>query len=218
MILERVLLGDVAAIERRLAAIERTGVAVPNTFQLSLGVLRMWHRILFRSETIGTARDRPVRGSPRARRLERRAVRFFFLMRERAIAPLDASGLRSSPARIARHLLAAHHDETQFLYDFELLGAERAVLERVWQDARAIADGRHPRSEWLKDLVVYDGYHDELAAAARAFLDGTLDVDARLRGDPDISFYAYLAWCRRQPATFRESLSTLRRLGREAHA
>jgi hypothetical protein len=202
-IVARILLGDRRALAERLGAIEATGVPIPNEWQLSLGVLRMWHRIVFRSETIGTSREKPVRDTLRARVLENRTVRFFFLLRERAIAPLDLSGLRSSPARIAKHLVSAHHDEVQFLYDFELLSANREMLERVYEDARAIAAGEHARSEWLKDLTVYDGYHDDLARAVRAFLDGELDVDPRWRTDPDISFYAYLAWCRKQPASPR---------------
>jgi hypothetical protein len=56
---------------------------------------------------------------------------------------------------------------------------------------------------WIKDLSVFDGYHDDLARAVRGFLDGALDVDPRWRTDPDISFYAYLAWCRKQPASPR---------------
>ena len=78
---------------------------VPTPFQIELGVLRMWHRILFRPETIGMAASHPVRDDRWARLLERRWLRGPFLLREGAIAPWDLSGLLSTPERLMTCLL-----------------------------------------------------------------------------------------------------------------
>ena len=56
-------------VEERLDQIRRAGLVtdVPNAWQISLGVLRMWHRVVFRPESIGTSATHPVRPSLRAR-------------------------------------------------------------------------------------------------------------------------------------------------------
>ena len=110
-------------VEASLARVREAGIVpvVPTVFQIELGVVRMWYRVLFRSETVGTSHGAPRRPGARARLLELRALRALFLLREQAIAPLDHSGLVSSPGRVIKHLLAAHHDAQQFAYDLELL-------------------------------------------------------------------------------------------------
>lgn len=195
-----------AALER----VARSGLypRTPNLWQLQLGILRMQHRVAFRSETIGTCATHPVRPTWRARLLHHRPLRFPFLMRERAIAPLDYSGLASPPERVLRHLLGAHHDGWQLVYDLELLAAAHpGWLERVRDAARAVVDGSDPRAEWLRDLCVFEGYHEQLLACVERALDGDLELDARSASDPDITFGAYLAWCARQPETPAETLA-----------
>ncbi|MBX3275021.1 MAG: hypothetical protein KF729_32450 [Sandaracinaceae bacterium] len=133
-------------VETNLAAVERAGLVpvTPNPWQITLGVARMWHRVLFRSETIGTCAADPVRPSWRARLLERRPLRFPFLVRERAIAPLDFSGLASPPERIIRHLLGAHHDANQFAYDLALLSVHPGKLETAACPRDADVRSRRP--------------------------------------------------------------------------
>ena len=182
---------------------------VPNLWQIQLGVLRMWHRVVYRPESIGQSKDFAPRSSWRARLLEHRPLRFPFLLRERAVHPLDFSGLASAPERIQRHLLGAHHDGVQFLYDLQLLRmhdradgrAGEPRLEAVRDEARAVVEGNHPRGEWLRDLVVFERYHENLLAAVEAFLDGTFEASPAERTDPDIDFLAYLRFCARQPPT-----------------
>ena len=202
-------------IDARLAELRASGLfppdEIPNLWQVQLGVARMWHRVLFRSETIGTCAEDPVRSTWRAKLLEKRPLRFPFLLLEKAVHPLDFSGLASSPERIVAHLLGAHHDGMQFHYDFELLVTHPERLAEVRDQARAIAQGTHPRSEWLADLVVYEGYHRKLLAAVESYLAGELQVPAELRDDPDIVFAAYLRWCARQPKTPRETWAAWRR-------
>lgn len=202
------LLLDPKRVVQRLKAFETQGWLdrAPNDWQLSLGVLRMWHRVIFRSEEIGTTVDHPVRATWRAKLLAWRPLRFPFLMAERAISPWDFSGLFSDRERVVRHLLGAHHDGAQFVYDFELLATERKVVERVRDEARAVVDGSHPRGAWLRDLVVYDRYHEELLEAAEAALAGELKLEGEARFDPDLSFFGYLSWCARQPATPMETM------------
>jgi hypothetical protein len=200
-------------ISKNLERIRLTGRVprVPNVWQVGLGVTRMWHRVLFRPETIGTSVGHAVRNNWRARLLARRPIRFPFLLAERAVAPWDFSGLISDPERIVRHLLGAHHDGKQFAYDLELLHAYGGEdLERVRRGARRVVDREDARSRWLRDLTVYERYHERLLASVEAALRGDFGLDEREARSPDLSFVAYLGWCASQPET---PLQTLRALG-----
>lgn len=210
--LSRVILLDPARVGAGLARVRASGVVrdVPNVWQVTLGVVRMWHRLLFRSDTIGTCSEHPVRSSWRARALAFRPLRFPFLLHERAVAPLDFSGLMSSEDRIVRHLFGAHHDGVQFLYDLELLSTFEGGVDRLVHAARAFEGGDGQRREWLRDLVVYDHYHEGLLAAVEAFAAGRFEAPDAVRADPDLSFAGYLTWCARQPATPEETLAALR--------
>ncbi len=193
------------AIAENLERLRQSGMLapdeVPNLWQVQLGVARMWHRVFFRPESIGTSTDFEPRRTWRARLLEKRALRFPFLLRERAVHPLDFSGLASSPSRIVRHLLGAHHDGVQFAYDLEILSMSPEHLDALETEARQVVDGSHPRGEWLRDLVVYERYHEHLLAAVEQFRADALDVPAHQQNDPDILFRAYMRWCARQPST-----------------
>lgn len=193
-----------------LEGLERVGAAglverLPNLWQIELGVLRMWHRVLFRPDSIGTSRTNPVRAGWRARLLHYRPLRFPFLVKERAIAPLDFSGLVSSPSRIVSHLLGAHHDKNQFAYDLELLSAYPGGLERVRELAEQVVEHDTPQNLWLRDLVVFERYHENLLAAVERALQGDFDLPPDEADNPDISFVAYLRWCAAQPATPAET-------------
>jgi hypothetical protein len=196
-----------------LRRVEEAGLVerVPNRWQVGLGVLRMWHRVLFRSDTIGTCAEDPVRPTWRARLFDNRALRFPFLLAERAIAPLDFSGLASPPERVIRHLLGAHHDGLQFAYDLALLSVHPGKLEELRQRARAVVEGSDPRAEWLRDLVVYDRYHERLLEAVEGALADGVRLPDDAEADPDISFTGYLRWCAAQPATPEETLAAWRR-------
>ena len=208
--LTRLLLLSPQRVAEHLECVRRAGIVekTPNLWQVTLGVLRMWHRIVFRSDTIGTCDAHPVRDSWRARLLALRPLRFPFLLAERAVAPWDLSGLLSSRERIVRHLLGAFHDREQFVYDFQILRCYGDGLEEVEALASQVVD--HPddaRSRWLRDLVVYEGYHENLLESVRAFIADDLDLDAAHVNDPDVTFVGYLDWCARQPATPRATLA-----------
>jgi hypothetical protein len=171
----------------------------PSLWQIELGVLRMWHRLLFRPDTVGCCEQHPVRPNLRARLLQFRLLRFPFLLRERAIAPLDMSGLCQPTWRLIRHLLGAHHDAHQFAYDLEILKGSPGALGELRDRAAAIVSGSDPRAAWLRDLCVFERYHENLLAAAERALVGQPLVGDDEADDPDITFSAYIRWCLAQP-------------------
>lgn len=174
---------------------------LPTLWQVELGVLRMWHRVIFRSETVGTCEDHSVRNTRRAQMLANRLVRGPFLLWERAIAPLDHSGLSQPPWRMIRHLLGAHHDRHQFSYDLSILAATPGALEEVADKARTVIAEETPRARWLRDLVVFEGYHEALLASVEAAMAGRTLADPDEVDNPDVTFEAYMRWCLAQPAT-----------------
>jgi hypothetical protein len=199
-------------VAERLEEIARSGLVspVPNLWQLSLGVLRMQHRLLFRSDTVGTCSAMPVRATLRARLLAWRALRLPFLLAEQAVAPLDMSGLLSGEARVMRHLLGAHHDRNQFVYDLQLLAVSPGALDRLAAETARLLEVDDARARWLKDLCVFEGYHQSLLAAVERARAGDLRVPDGEDDDPDISFFGYLRWCAKQPATPEATLRAWR--------
>lgn len=200
-------------IHHNLRRAEAAGLVegAPNLWQVTLGVLRMWHRMLFRFDSVGTCAQHPARPSLRARILQYRPLRFPFLWAERAVAPTDFSGLASSEERIVRHLLGAHHDANQFAYDLELLSIHPGGLERLLEQAREVAVADTPRARWLRDLTVYERYHEKLVEAVEHAVEHGVRFEGEETDDPDISLSGYLRWCTRQPATPGETLEALRR-------
>ncbi len=183
----------------------------PNAWQLSLGVMRMWHRSLFRSETIGTSPSGSVRPSWRARLLHNRTLRFPFLVMEGAVAPLDLTGLASSPERIIKHLLGAHHDGNQFIFDIDLLRAHEGALEELRSRAAEVVESDTRRSTWLKDLTVFEGYHESLLEAVDSALAHGISLSPSERWNADISLSGYLSWCSQQPSTPAETIEAMLR-------
>jgi len=202
----RLLLVRPARVRSTLSALRRSGLVeeVPNLWQVEVGVIRMLHRIAFRPGTIGTAVEGSVRDDRWARLLENRLLRLPFLLREGSIAPWDLSGLASSPDRIERHLLGTHHDRSQSSYDLELLSIHPGRLERLARRVRAVVDGSDPRHRLLRNLCVYDGYHERLLSNVEGWLRGR-PLGTAEASDPDVCFAAHLRWCARQPATPRET-------------
>jgi hypothetical protein len=184
---------------RRLGRHER----VPNVWQVALGVLRMVHRMLFRSDTVGLCSDHPVRQSRRAMWFRFRILRFPFLVWFRCIAPFDLSGLISSPRRLIRHLVGTHHAEDQFAYDMEVLEAHPGALTDLRDEVRRIIDHDDRHSRWMRDLVVYEHYHETLLKAVDGALHGHLELSQAAAENPDVSLRAHLAWCAEQPPTPR---------------
>ncbi len=196
------------AIEQSLLRAEASGLVSsrPTLFQILLGIVRMQVRVASRPESVGTCTRQPVRATWRARALAPRALRFPFLLAERAIAPLDFSGLASSRERVIRHLLGAHHDGAQLVYDLELLSMHEGALDELLRRTRDVVQGRDPRAEWLRDLCVFERYHEELLETLEAFMEGRARMAPALAHDPDITLTGYLAWCARAPTSLTEAL------------
>lgn len=198
-------------IKKTLAQLESSPTCPSiNLWQVGLGALRMVHRLIFRPNTIGTCTQSPVRKTWRARILKYRPIRFPFLLTERAIAPLDLTGLASSKERVIRHLLGAHHDGNQFAYDLQMLSIWPGALRELAGRVDAVVDGSDPRSQWLRDLVVFEGYHENLQTAVRIAMDTGVHFEPDEELDPDISFSGFLNWCAQQPDTPRMTIRAMR--------
>lgn len=200
--LDRLMLLNPTRAQENLRLLVAGGLAPPSLTlaHITVGCLRMWERVLFRGNTVGTSSD-PIRRTWRARLLAVRALRFPFLIAERAIAPFDMSGLTSSRERIMRHLLGAHHDGPQFTYDLELLSAHPGALEELRARTAAVVDGSDSRAAYLRDLVVFEDYHEKLLERIDRAMAGDFGVLASVVDDPDITLRAYLAWCARAPVS-----------------
>lgn len=206
----RAILVRPARIRANLARVCDTyGLAPPNEWQLCLGVLRLWHRVVFRSGTVGTSHAGTVRRTWRARALAWRALRLPFLLGEGAVVPLDFTGLGSSPERLIRHLLGAHHDDNQFVYDLEVLGGY-GRLDQLHAAVSQLIERDDQRSRWLRDLAVFDGYHESLRTAVERALSEGPAMSTAEAVDPDISLRAYLTWCAQQPTTPRATVAAWR--------
>jgi hypothetical protein len=207
----RAILVRPRAVLANLERVRAAGVLaeVPTPWQLSLAVLRMWHRLAFRRDTIGTSPGGRVRATWRARLFAPRALRLPVLLAHGAVVPLDFTGLGSSPERLIRHLLGAHHDGAQFAFDLEILAAHDKLDELV-AAAEAVVTGADPHAAFLRDLTVFEGYHEALLAAARAAAAGRALLDGAEARDPDASFVACMTWCARAPRTPAATLAAWR--------
>ena len=188
-----------------LAAVEAAGMTekVPSLWQIELGVLRMWHRSLFRSETIGLSRDFAVRRGWRARLFQYRPIRFPFLLWEGSVVPWDLSGFLSTPERLMTHMLGTHHDGLQFIYDLAILRLYPGAMESMRARARAVVENDSRRSRWLRDLCVYEQYHETLLKEVEQVCEHGIPKVGE--DDPDLTFSGFLRWCAKQPATPMET-------------
>ena len=175
-LLSRLLLLSPRTAERNLATLAAAGLVehAPNAWQVTLGVFRMWHRITFRPETIGTCAHQRTRRTWRARLLAWRALRLPCLLLEGAVTPWDLSGLLSNPGVLERHLLGAHHDGNQFVYDLEALSAYPGRLERLESSSPAVkwspaAWSRPQRSSGSSSSWVYASASSRSICRSKAF-------------------------------------------------
>jgi hypothetical protein len=213
-LLRRALLLDESAVVaglRELACVRARPVAgpvgeaaarglparLPTSWQVALGIARMQHRLLARRASVGLASARRRPGLlPRV--LEHHLVRAPLLLLDGSVVPGDLSGLRSSSTTIQRHLLGTYHARGEANYDLEILAArDPDAIVALREACAAIVAGTHPNARRWRALCVYEGAHEELLAQIERALRGGfagLDVD-----DPDVSFFAFLRFCARQP-------------------
>ena len=205
----RILLIRPSQVRRNLAHIDRSNLTphTPTDWQIAVGVLRMWYRMIFRSNTIGVSQTHPPRSSKWARGLQYRLLRFPFVLWEGSVSPWDLSGLTSSPDRLICHVVGTHHDNEQFVYDLEILSCYPNALPQLKRKVDAIVSGTDPRSEWLQNLVVYEAYHKSLLGYMKRIevSNWKVSLSSEVKRSIDISFYATLTWCSQQPLTPRET-------------
>ncbi len=203
------LLWSPGRIDARLDRLVQDGVIPrrPNRWQTWLGVVYMWVRVVKRPETIGLSDGAPVRDTPGARRMDRRLIRIPAVLRARAINPADQIGLGSSTRHVIRHVLAAYHPGDNLLYDLAILDAEPGALAMLRARAAAIIDGTDPHAESLRDLAVYEGYHEKLLATVETWMDAGRTDQRQVH--PDTTLPAFLAWCAAQPATPAQTLRAI---------
>ena len=185
-------------LERCLQAYPLTKKITP--WQLCLAVLRMWHRLIFNSQTIGLCSVDPVRKSWWARLFQWRPFRFPFLLGFGSIKPLDYTGLRQTPSGLIRHVLGTHHENKQSVYDLQILHAYGAIDE-LYKKTRAIVEMTEPRHRWYRNLCVYEGYHESLLERLEVWKRGDDQLDSEERANPDLTLTGVLQWCAEQPAT-----------------
>lgn len=190
-------------IERRLDQLHAAGVLRerPTLWQLWLGTLYMYHRAVFRPETIGVDPDARVRDTGRARLWTRRSLRAPFVLGW-AVNPLDHTGLGSSTRHVIRHLLGAYHPGDNLHYDLQIIAHDEGALTELRDELRAIVDGSHRWSEFFQDVVVYDGYHARALAIVEGWIErGNREPAGMAHDHADTTLTGFVAWCCRQPAT-----------------
>jgi hypothetical protein len=125
--------------------------------------------------------------------------------------PWDLSGLLSPPETLIRHLVGTHHDKLQFVYDLEILSAHPGGMAALEAQARRIVNHDDAHSRLMRDLVVFDGYHETLLETVVAARRDGVSLPPGCVDDPDISFIAYLQWCSEQPQTPAATLRAWRK-------
>jgi len=182
----------------------------PNLWQMSMGIFYMFHRLMFRSETVGVD-DAPVRGTWRARLFRHRLARFPFLVWEKAIDPLDFTGLAGRPERKLPHLLGAYHPGENAIYDLECLSWNDEALRKLRTLVAEVVEGKSRRAEFLRDLTVYEGYHERLLGLVDRALAGDYSPREGEEDHPDRTLRGFIRWCAAQPETPEETFSAFLR-------
>lgn len=196
-------------VDARLDKLVADGVldARPNLWQAWLGVVYTWVRVFKRPETVGLSDGAPVRTTLRARLLDTRLMRLPAALATRSVFPIDQLGLGSSDTQLIRHLVGAYHPGKNLYYDLAILDTNPAAMVALRTRTQAIVDGTAPDAAFLRDLCVYDGYHEKLLAITSAWIDeGRLD---REQTHPDTTLPAFMRWCAAQPETPGATLRAL---------
>ncbi len=198
-------------IERRLGQLHDAGIVAqrPTLWQLWLGTVYMYHRAVFRPQTIGVDPSSVVRDTLRARLWTVRPLRAPFVLGW-AVNPLDHTGLGSSTRHVIRHLLGAFHPGDNLHYDLQIIAQDPGALEQLRDELAAVVDGTHPWAEFYRDVVVYDGYHARALQIVEGWIArGNREPDGMRHNHADTTLTGFVAWCCRQPSTPRATLAAL---------
>lgn len=169
--------------------------AMPTLWQLTMGMLDQWRSTAEEAETVGVEEREPVRDTWRAKLLEKQIFRFFGLMAEGAINPVDRTGLGITPDRKITHLLGAHHRDDGFVYDLEILACYPGKLEELKEKTLHVLTQDDERSRWLKDLTVYEGYHHKLLKAVERAMEGNFGLTEEGEVNPEATVEQFIQRC-----------------------
>lgn len=182
---------------------------IPTLWQVIQGMAQQWSFTAANLEKLGHDQSHPVRDSAGARLLQPQLLRFIPLLIEGAINPWDRSGLALTPERKMRHILGTHHGGETVMYDMQLLDCYPGALESLRDQLNEILENDTPRSRWLRDLVVYEGYHEALKRVVDRALAGDFTVPEEAPPGDDYTVGSFVDRCLACPVTPEE---TLRRL------
>jgi hypothetical protein len=180
----------------------------PNLWQVTMGVVYMLHRMVFRPATIGLDAS-PVRQTWRAQLWQYRPFRFPFLLWQKAIDPIDLTGLSGSMARKHSHLVGAYHPGDNALYDLECMTCDADAVEALREDVVEIMKGQTARARFLQDLTVYEGYHPRLLQLIDRALAGDFTPAQGKEDHPDTTLRGFLHWCAAQPESPDATMNAL---------
>lgn len=210
------LLHDPRQLQKNLHLLKERGhiQEIPSLWQVVLGISHMWHFTVANVDAIGTSQEAPVRDNPRARLLKNQFIRFFALMAEGSINPLDRTGLALSPKRKMRHVLGTFHATGEMaqtvIYDLQLLDCYPGALKTLGQRLEKLLKQPDARDEWIKDMAVYQGYHEDLVPVVKRCLKGdfSVNVPTQREGD-DYTVTSFVERCLGFPPTPQATLENL---------
>lgn len=183
---------------------------IPTLWQVFQGMAQQWWYTVNNLETLGHDFENPIRDSIGAKLLQPHAMRFLPLMIEGAINPADRTGLALTPERKMRHILGTHHPPETVIYDLQLLDCYPGALDTLRAKLVAIIEGDDFKSRWLKDLVVYEGYHESILPTVDRAIAGDFSVSLPPRPGDDFTVGSFAERCLACPpkpdGTIREAL------------
>ncbi|MCA9773046.1 MAG: hypothetical protein KC466_11610 [Myxococcales bacterium] len=152
--------GDRAEQRRRLRRLREKGLLkeAPNPWQVGVGTWRMFIDFVL----------------PMSRALYRESGKSFAWQQvlrflDEPSAVMDPVGLSAPMEMITSHLLQVVHHEAA--YDVQLLEMFPGGVTDLLRQARALAEGRHPRQAAIDAIVEKPDYHRRLVAALERYID-----------------------------------------------
>ena len=148
---------------------------LPSPWQIKVGCLAMLPVTLSESERERERSRSTLMGQVPIR------VPLQILYNPRQILP--DTGLTHRPEQLVRHVLSVYHEDAFLGYDLQLLQSHPRGLALLREEAAKVVEGKTLWAPYLRQLVGWPGYHEELIrladAAERFEYPDPLDVDPR---------------------------------------
>ncbi len=183
---------------------------VPNLWQVFQGTWFYWYRYFFRSGTVGLDTQHQVRDTFLAKMLQNKALRTPVLFAWGATGPrLDITGLAVPVDYKVRHLIGAYHPGDNAVYDLQYVDCFPGKLEELRDWVVKVLDEDTPGHRFVKDLNIYEHYHERLLWQVQEALEGRFSVAAENAHNPDTSTTVHVRWCLNAPATPEETAEAI---------